>query len=161
MTENGLFVLGGPDTQLHDILWAGHDGKNRGRSEGEENFGELPVMLGGRVGVMRVSLVRTHVCARRWALTKPERLHYRLRVTEPERSIDPLLLTELSVIPSLLLLTKADRCCLWMNIEHCRGVDEQFLVGVDEQNPVVLPLDEQDHDRAGWRWMNRTPWRAG
>ena len=41
MTKNGLFVLGGPETQLHDILWAVHDGKNRGRSEGEENFGEL------------------------------------------------------------------------------------------------------------------------
>ena len=27
MTENGLFVLGGPKTQLHDILWAVHDGK--------------------------------------------------------------------------------------------------------------------------------------
>ena len=48
MTENGLFVLGGPETQLHDILWAVHDGKNRGRSEGEENFGELPVTVGGR-----------------------------------------------------------------------------------------------------------------
>ena len=36
MTENGLFVLGGPETQLHDILWAVHDGKNRGRSEGEK-----------------------------------------------------------------------------------------------------------------------------
>ena len=48
MTENGLLVLGGPETQLHDILWAFHDGKNRGRSEGEENFGELPVTVGGR-----------------------------------------------------------------------------------------------------------------
>ena len=48
MTENGLFVLGGPETQLHDILWAVHDGKNRGRSEGEENFGEFPVTVGGR-----------------------------------------------------------------------------------------------------------------
>ena len=38
MTENGLFVLGRPDTQLHDILWAVHAGKNRGRSEGEENL---------------------------------------------------------------------------------------------------------------------------
>ena len=47
MTENGLFVLGGPETQLHDILWAVHDGKNRRRSEGEENFGEFPVMVGG------------------------------------------------------------------------------------------------------------------
>ena len=92
MTENGLFVLGGPETQLHDILWAVHDGKNRGRSEGEENFGEFPVTVGGRWevggGAMRVSLIRTRVCARRWALTEPERLHCRLRVTEPERSID-------------------------------------------------------------------------
>ena len=48
MTENGLFVLGGPETQLHGILWAVHDGKNRGRSEGEENIGEFPVTVGGR-----------------------------------------------------------------------------------------------------------------
>ena len=41
------FVLGGPETQLHDILWAVHDGKNRGRSEGEENFGEFPDTVGG------------------------------------------------------------------------------------------------------------------
>ena len=27
MTENGLFVLGGPEMQLHGILWAVHDGK--------------------------------------------------------------------------------------------------------------------------------------
>ena len=27
VTENGLFVLGGPEMQLHDILWAVHDGK--------------------------------------------------------------------------------------------------------------------------------------
>ena len=27
MTENGLFVLGGPETQLHEILWAVHDKK--------------------------------------------------------------------------------------------------------------------------------------
>ena len=27
MTENGLFILGRPETQLHDILWAIHDGK--------------------------------------------------------------------------------------------------------------------------------------
>ena len=88
MTENGLFIVGGPETQLHDILWAVHDGKNRGRSEGEENIGEFPVTLGGRGRWMRISLVRTRVCARRWALTEPERLHCRLRVTEPERSID-------------------------------------------------------------------------
>ena len=56
MTENGLFVLGGPETQLHDILWAIHDGKNRGRSEGEENFGELPV-YGGRSGAERCAFL--------------------------------------------------------------------------------------------------------
>ena len=46
MTENGLFVLGGLETQLHDILWAVHDGKNHGRSEGAENIGESPVTVG-------------------------------------------------------------------------------------------------------------------
>ena len=72
MTENGLFVLCGLELQLHDILWAVHDGKNRGRSEGEENIGVFPVTMGGRGRAMRVSLVRTRVCARRWALTEPE-----------------------------------------------------------------------------------------
>ena len=48
MTENGIFVLGGLETQLHDILWAVHDGKNHGRSEGEEIFGEFPVTVGGQ-----------------------------------------------------------------------------------------------------------------
>ena len=43
-------------------------------------------------------------------------------------------------IPSLLLLTEADRCCLWMNNECCGGVDEQFPVGVDEQDPVVVEV---------------------
>ena len=66
MTENGLFVLGGPETQLHDILWAVHDGKNRGRSEGEENIGEFLVTVGGRGRVMhcglRVCLVYACVC---------------------------------------------------------------------------------------------------
>ena len=98
MTENGLFVLGGPETQLHDILWAVHDGKNCGRSEGEENFGEFPVTVGGR-GPSDAHFSRTYarVCealrsnrtqARHWALTEPGRLHCRLRITEPERSID-------------------------------------------------------------------------
>ena len=73
MIENWLFILGGPEMQLHDILWAVHDGKNRGRSEGEETFGEFPVTVGGRGRVMRVSLVRTRVCARHCALTEPER----------------------------------------------------------------------------------------
>ena len=48
MIENGIFVLGGPETQLHAILWAVHDGKNHGRSEGAENIGESPVTVGGR-----------------------------------------------------------------------------------------------------------------
>ena len=64
MTENGLFILGGPETQLHDILWAVHDGKNRGRSEGEENIGEFPVTVGGRGRVMRISLVHVRACVR-------------------------------------------------------------------------------------------------
>jgi hypothetical protein len=66
MIENGLFVLGGPETHLHDILWAVHDIKNHGRSEGEENFGEFPVTVGGRGRAMqcglRVSLAPTRVC---------------------------------------------------------------------------------------------------
>ena len=68
MTENGLFFLGGPDMQLHDILWAIHDGKNRGRSEGEENIEEFQVMVGGRGRAMhrglRVSLVHVRACVR-------------------------------------------------------------------------------------------------
>ena len=64
MTENGLFVLGGPETQLHDILWAVHDGKNHGRSEGEEIFWEFPVTVGGRGRAMRVSLIHVRACVR-------------------------------------------------------------------------------------------------
>ena len=67
MTGNGLFVLGGPGTQLHDILWAVHDEKNRGRSEGEENFREFPVTVGGQGSSdARFSRTCTRVCARRW-----------------------------------------------------------------------------------------------
>ena len=78
MTKNHdrkwLFVLGGPETQLHDILWALHDGKTRGRSEGEENFGEFPVTVGGRgPSDARFSRTRMHVCARHWALAELER----------------------------------------------------------------------------------------
>ena len=73
MTENGLFVLGGPETQLHDILWAVHDGKNRGTSEAEENFREFPVTVGGRgLSNARFSHTRTRVGARHWALTEPK-----------------------------------------------------------------------------------------
>ena len=62
MTENGLFVLGGPETQLHDILWVVHDGKNHGRSEGEEDIGVFRVTVGGRGRAMRVSLVHVRAC---------------------------------------------------------------------------------------------------
>ena len=57
MTENGPFVLGEPETQLHDILWAVHDGKNHGTSKGEENIRVFPVTVGGRGRAMRFSLV--------------------------------------------------------------------------------------------------------
>ena len=72
MTKNGLFVLGGPETQLHDILSVVHDGENRGRSEGEENIGEFPVMVGDRGramhGGLRVSLIHARACVRAGAL---------------------------------------------------------------------------------------------
>ncbi len=78
MTENGLFVLGGPETHLDDILWAIHHGKNRGRSEGEEYIGEFPVTVGGRGRAMHRGIVHfSHTCTRmgvrHWALTEPER----------------------------------------------------------------------------------------
>jgi hypothetical protein len=64
--RNGLFILGGQETQLHDILWAVHDGKNCGRSEGEENIGEFPVTVGDWGHAMhcglRVSIVYARVC---------------------------------------------------------------------------------------------------
>ena len=72
MTENGLFVLGGPKTQPHDILWAVHDGKNRGRSKGGENFEVLPVTVGGwGPSDVRFSRTYVHVCEA-LALTEAE-----------------------------------------------------------------------------------------
>src|SRR4051812_40532828 len=97
MTENGLFVLGGPETQLHDILWAVHGGKIVVEARERKILGSsrLRWEVGGRA--MHVSIIHVRVCvrgvgsnstqARRWALSEPERLHSRLRVTEPERSI--------------------------------------------------------------------------
>ena len=64
MTENGLFVLGGPEMQLRDIVWAVHDGKNRGRSEDEENIRVFPVTVGGRGRAVRVSLIYAHTWVR-------------------------------------------------------------------------------------------------
>ena len=66
MTENGLLILGGPKTHLHDIIWAIHDRKNHGRSEGEENIGEFPITMGGRGREMhcglRISLMYARAC---------------------------------------------------------------------------------------------------
>ena len=68
MTKNHdrkwVFILGGPETQLHDILWVVHVGKNHGRSEGEENIGVFPVTVGGRGRAMRVSLIHAHAWVR-------------------------------------------------------------------------------------------------
>ena len=63
MTKNGFFVLGGPETQLHDILWAVHDAKNHGRSKAEENIREFPVTVGGQ-GLSNACFSRmyVHVC---------------------------------------------------------------------------------------------------
>ena len=74
MIENGIFVLGGPKTQLHDILWAIHDRENRGRSEGEGKFQGVPG-YGGRSGAERctfLSYTYARVCEA-LALTKLER----------------------------------------------------------------------------------------
>ena len=59
MTQNWLFVLGGLGTQPHDILWAVRDGKNRGRSEGEENIRVFPGTGGGR-GPSKARFSRTY-----------------------------------------------------------------------------------------------------
>ena len=66
MTENGLFILGGLESQLHDILWTVHDRKNRGRSEGEENIGVFLVTVGGRGRAMHGGLRVSLVHARAW-----------------------------------------------------------------------------------------------
>ena len=58
MKENGL-----SETQLHDILWAVHDGKPRGKSKGAENIREFPVTVGGRgPSDARFSCMYARVC---------------------------------------------------------------------------------------------------
>ena len=75
MTENGLFVLGGPEADLHDILWAVHDVKNHGRSEGEKFSGISRYTIGGWSGASDAwwfaHFSRTRTCASR--ITEPER----------------------------------------------------------------------------------------
>ena len=64
MTENGLFVLGGPETQLHDILWAIHYEKTMVEARGRKISGSsrLRWEVGGRA--MHVSLVHVRACVR-------------------------------------------------------------------------------------------------
>ena len=76
MTENGLFILGGPETQLHDIIWAVHDGKTvvearRGKYRGVPGYGGWSGPSDAR-RFAHFSRTRTRVGARRWALTEPE-----------------------------------------------------------------------------------------
>ena len=58
--------------QLHDILWVVRDGKNHGKSKGEENIGEFLITVGGlrraMHGGLRVSLVLVRACVRGVAL---------------------------------------------------------------------------------------------
>ena len=52
-----------------------------------------------------------------------------------------------------------------MNSVLLGGFDEQFPVEVDEQDPMVLPLDEQDPDQSSWLGLDEQDpvvwWRAG
>ena len=64
MTENGIFILGGPETQLHDILLAVHDGKTVVEARGRKISGSSQLRWedGGRA--MRVSLIHVRACVR-------------------------------------------------------------------------------------------------
>ena len=64
MTENGLFVLGGPETQMHDILWAVHDGKNVVEARGRKISGSSRLRWEVRGRAMRASLVHVRACVR-------------------------------------------------------------------------------------------------
>ena len=64
MTENGIFVLGGPETQLHDILWAVHDGKTMVEARGRKILGSYPLQWEVGGGAMCVSLVQVRACVR-------------------------------------------------------------------------------------------------
>ena len=72
MTENGLFVLGKPETQLHDILWAVHDGKTMVEARARKISGCS--RLRWVVGAERCAFSRTYtrVCEA-LALTEAER----------------------------------------------------------------------------------------
>ena len=89
MTENEIFILGGPEMQLHDILWAIHDGTIMVEVRARKISGSSRLRWVVRGRVMHVSLIHVRVWVRGvGALTEHERLHCKVRVTEPERSID-------------------------------------------------------------------------
>ena len=64
MIENELFVLGGPETQVHDILWDIHDGKIVVEARARKFLGSSRLwwVVGGRA--MRVSLIHVRTCVR-------------------------------------------------------------------------------------------------
>ena len=64
MTENGLFVLGGSETQLHDILWESITEKTMVEARARKISGSsrLRWEVGGRA--MRVSLVHVRAFVR-------------------------------------------------------------------------------------------------
>ena len=64
MTKNGLFILGGPETQLHDILWAVQTEKTVVEVRGRKILGSCRLWweVGGRA--MRVSLIHVHAYVR-------------------------------------------------------------------------------------------------
>ena len=73
MIENGLFVLGGPETQLHDILWAVHDKKTVVEARAQKISGSPRLRWVVRGRAMCVSLVQVRVCVREaLAVTEPK-----------------------------------------------------------------------------------------
>ena len=60
MTENGFSVLGGPETHLHDIIWAVHDRKIMIEARVRKISEEFPVTVGGR-GPSDARFSRTYV----------------------------------------------------------------------------------------------------
>ena len=76
MTEHGLFILGGLETQLHDILWAIHDEKSVVEARARKISGCS--LLWWVVGAERC----TEVCA--FLLYTYTRVWEVLALTEPE-----------------------------------------------------------------------------
>ena len=63
MTENGLFVLGGPETQLHDIRWVVYERKTMVEVRARKISREFPVTVGGRgPSDARFSCMYVRVC---------------------------------------------------------------------------------------------------